>query len=180
MGIDVEELQSRSELNERMRFLDRPVVLRSDVEAPKRYYIIRIGLPSGSTREFGLVSNGVSGKPSVQLFADQTRAAIGVDSSVTVVDLRTPMPGVEGELRLDGVFFEFVATPTDKNVVALHELGVLAVGVGGLAKWSVSTDVVNHRQVLDKKWLVLSDDSGGAPLRVDLTNGRAKLIGGVR
>ena len=145
MNVAFQQVDSISELRERLRKSPYPLLLGDDDEAPRHFYI---GIISRCT--LGVCSQGHGIKPSVLVDESREDFWIGFNSKVANVDLRSCRQRFV--ITLDCVFHAILGQMDDGSVIVVYELGACRVSRSGELLWNCSTglvlDSVNAGRVL--------------------------------
>lgn len=149
-GVSLERVDSRSELQERLRRSPRSVLLGENDEASKEFFLARI-----SNAAIGICSQGSGVKPSSLLDEPNGEAWIGYNSIIANIDLQSCR--ARFELPLDCVFYSIIGQMQDGSVIVVYELGACRVSRSGQFVWNHATDVVTH----------FSDEGDSLHLRTD-------------
>jgi hypothetical protein len=163
MTIDFERVDSRSELVESLRRMERSMLLGNDDEATREYF--RAAMPSCA---IGVCSQGHGPKPGGLIDELNAEGWIGYNSRVANFDLRECR--IRFVVRLDGVFFSILNQLADGSVIVVYELGVCRISRSGELLWNCTTDVVTDFSD-DGTFVRLQTDE--AELRVDKERGVA-------
>lgn len=170
MSVELVEWESEAEFRRHFDALGtKAVLVGRESEAPRRFYscVVAMGL---SIFEVGVISSGLGVAPAGVYLNEGHVLIVGHDTWLTWISLAAP--AIQCELRLDGVFFEFIPAG-DKDVVAVHELGAIRVAADGGVAWRVDTDVVERFSVDSAGNLVLCIMDRSSPVVVPVRSGRA-------
>lgn len=136
-SIGFEQVDSFSELQERLRRSPHAVLLGKDNEAHREYFL---GTMSSCT--IGICSQGHGPRPGNVLDEQNSRVWIGYNSSIANVALGACRKRFI--LALDGVFYTILSCVGDGSVIVIHELGACRVGGSGRLMWKCATQVVTE------------------------------------
>ena len=147
----------------------RVVIVGEDAEAPREYYtfsMAEVGLPL----KIAVISSGLGSQPAALLLRKIDRAVVGYDCSLAWIDTVTASNAAT--TRLNGVFFEFLPTGSDEEIVVIHELGAIRLKKDGAEVWFVDTDIVEGFTLDQAGNLLLAVADQAAKLHVEMTSGR--------
>lgn len=126
------------------------------------------GFDPDGVRGVGVVSERHGLVPGLIMRPDPVPLVIGSDWQVT--GIRLSDLAVAYTVVLDGIFYEFLPTRDADPIVAVHELGVVAIRNDGEVAWSLSTpDILDHAEISQATLVVGSID--GPRHRYDLASG---------
>ena len=167
MNLSLIEWDSRNLLLEHLCITAKSVLIGGDIESPYRFVSCRATSSAGDV-EIGVISNQPGGSICCELLPRGNLLIIGHDQAATVVDLAKG--AIDLNERLDGVFFEFIVDESRNQVLAIHELGVVAISFDGHVQWRCSSsEILEDWQVIGGSiQLSAMDDES---MLVDLANG---------
>ncbi|MGJ4945583.1 hypothetical protein ACQR1W_33830 [Bradyrhizobium sp. HKCCYLS1011] len=146
MKLSLIEWDSRNLLLEHLAKTERTVLIGRDIESPASFFSCRAPSSAGYV-EIGVISNQTGGSVCCELLRSGKFLCIGRDQAVTIVDLAKVK--IHLDERLDGVFFEFVADDSRNQVLAIHELGVVAISLDAHVNWRRSSaDILEDWQII--------------------------------
>lgn len=118
------------------------------------------------TYEIGVIS---SWRPQLVVFEKKRSVLVGHDEFVSSINLHD-MNMSSSELCF--VFYEFLPTETEDEVLALHETGVLRVDAYGSVIWSVDTDLVEDAILDSNGNVVITEFDAPGQLKVNVATGK--------
>lgn len=143
------------------------VIIGCAVEAPRGYYSCSVGdvdLPL----HVGVIVNQFKA-PSILPLPKVQRAILGYDQSFVVIDCRSA--SLQQVTQLDGVFFQFLRAEERQQILALHELGVVAISEEGKELWRYTTnDILEGWMIVDNN-LILTVMDSSSPVSLMLASG---------
>ena len=146
--------ESRSALQAHLDASKRPTLLLGQkAEAPRAYYSFAATSRHGGG-DVGLISSGLGIGPAAVFFDQGRRVLVGHDTWLTWIGME-PLT-IVSSLCVLGVFYEFLPTECDEEIVVIHQIGVLRVEANGRVKWSVKTDIVQEWSTEANGNLILS------------------------
>jgi hypothetical protein len=170
MAATLIEWESKSALMAHLTNVGRRyVVVGADAEAPRRFYSFGVDSSAGQGVEIGIVMSGHGIRPSWTISPDSKSLAVGHDLAVTFVDVSSRR--VVAVRRLEGVFFEFVASDSPGEIIVWHEIGVAKMNFSGDKLWHVSTDILEECRPQPNGTLVLRQQGDEDELVIDLRTG---------
>ena len=169
--IEIRTWGSRAELLSHLSQLGPSyALLGQDSEVEKVFCSATVYLPGPGDRRigYGVVAEGhglvpqlLLQDPQVGLMVGFNREVVGLDAEVSRIRFRH---------RLDALFWTFLATRTPDVIVAVHEIGAVALSADGAELWRCSKDLVTDYAIVgDELRLTFADDP---PVRLALATGR--------
>lgn len=140
------------------------IMINNHVEAPRGYYSCTVG---GGTRTIrvGLIVNQRQ-QPVMLPLPSSGCALFGYDQSISVVDYESVSVGKT--INLEGIFFEFIIDREKARILALHELGVVALSEYGDELWRYLADDIIESWSLADDHLVLKIMDAETPFVLNL------------
>jgi hypothetical protein len=136
MKLSLTEWDSRNLLLEHLSKMKSSVLIGRDVESPVVFVSCQVHSTLGLA-EIGVIASQRGGSICCELLPGEKFLCIGRDHAVTIVNLTKC--DVHLDERLEGVFFEFVPDASRSQLLAVHELGVLAISFDALVNWRRSS-----------------------------------------
>lgn len=137
MEIQLESIDSRSELLERLRTA-RHVLLGDDDESAREFFIVH--MPASL---IGLCLQGHGILPS--WFIDELNDIVWIGYNSKVANVNLSSCRMNFTIELDWVFFEILCQMDDGSIIVVHELGVVRINTSGEIVWAwVAGDVVTE------------------------------------
>ena len=167
MSVPLESWDSKNLLLNHIAKCPRSIVIGVDVEAPRAYYSCSIANIKNPI-QVGIVVNQTS-TPAVLLLPGSCHLLIGHDQSVSVVDIGSAE--LQSTSLLEGVFFEFLRDDVHSQMLAVHELGVVAVSKHGEVLWRYITSDILEDWIVAGDCLSLTVTDGDTPLVLSLCSG---------
>lgn len=118
------------------------LLVGGDAEAPRRYFSCSV-----ERLEIGIIVNQPAHLPCVLAVPRSSRLFIGYDQSVAIIDVTSI--ALLNTMLLEGVFFEFLPDYGRQQILAIHELGVVALSLSGNVVWRfITPDIVENWQIV--------------------------------
>jgi len=135
MNVSFQQIDTRSELLERLGRQQRSVLLGDDDEAPREFYVG--GSPACT---IGVCSQGLGVKPFSVVDEVAEEIWVGYNSKVANVDMLKCQ--TRFVVRLDCVFYTFLEAVRGDSVIVIYELGACRISRSGKVLWNHPTDLV--------------------------------------
>lgn len=115
----------------------------------------------------GICSEGHGLKPGLFPHPERERCYFGFNSQIIAVDIQERR--VVWGRNLDSLFYTFLYVASERIVLGLHEIGVVALSLDGEMLWSYSRDVVTDVQISAER--VRLEFMDAAPTSLELLRG---------
>lgn len=145
----------------------KSIVIGSDAEAPRGYYSCSLG-SSDNPIQVAIITN----QPNIPalLFLPQDRyVLVGHDQSISILDLK--IVSISDSILLEGVFFEFFHDEKQGLVLALHELGCMALSEEGKVLWRYLADDILEDWKIANDQITFTEMDRDEPVVVSLLTG---------
>lgn len=154
LNIDLKEWESKSALLLHLTTAgDVVLTIGLEAEAPRKFYSFSLQSESGKI-EVGILSSGLGIRPVAIMLDGTNKIIVGHDKWLTGIDIDHAKTCFN-EL-LNGVFYEFVTTDSNNEVLIIHELGVIKINTEGKKQWTVDTDVIENYSINEDKEIILT------------------------
>ena len=117
----------------------------------------------------GIYSEGHGLKPGLFLHPELAQCYFGFNSQIIAVDIQQRR--IVWDRKLDSLFYAFLYVASECIVLAVHEIGVVALRLEGEMLWSYSRDVVTDIQIGNGR--VRLEFMDVMPISLDLLSGEA-------
>lgn len=169
MKLQIAAWESRSVLVNHLGDCARNALVGGGVEAPNAFYSCSAESGSGVC-EVGIVLSNCGIRPSVMLDALSEMLLIGHDESISILDL--VCLEIKRVIRLEAPFFEFIVDSLYGQILAIYELGVVALSGRGDVHWEFMTQDILKDWRIESGQLLISVE-GKIDLSVfELRNGK--------
>jgi len=167
MSVRLRSWESQNLLFQHLMCMASSLVIGGDIESPQAFYSCSVER-KGEMIEIGIIVNQ-PGPPSVCHLQSSERVFIGHDQSLTIVDVGSCK--VLEDILLEGMFFEFLTDDVFRQILVIHELGIVAVSSSGSIQWGYSTpDILEGWQLMNDR-ISLTVIDRLKPIILDLSSG---------
>jgi hypothetical protein len=162
---------SQNELLQAVKdFSDNTIVLGRDAQSPRQFYLLHLYADYGGSKQLliGIMSEGHGLLPQMLLQPQHNTLVFGFNSKV--VGIHAPDGRTVFEYPLTGLFYSFASLIDQGIILAVHELGALALASSGARVWSYTGDVITG-MIIDNNVVRLSFMDGNAEAKIRLSDG---------
>lgn len=165
--IQMEYWETRSLLLNHVEQNPPCVVVGNDTEAPRGFFSCVVDGVDNQIH-IGVITNQ-SKTPRAIFFPVSRRVILGYDESVAVIDCLSAI--LRRAISLDGVFFEFLWDEEQAQIIAVHELGVVAISAFGEELWRYTTkEILEDWSMVNRRLILMLMDTD-ASVELNLEDG---------
>ena len=148
------------------------ILLGDDTDEARQFYSVVVYLKwpttSGASFGVGICSEGHGLTPHLLVGSNTDLLIFGFNSEVIGISIEEKRPRFR--IDLDYLFNSFIHLKKEQTILALHEIGVVALTEDGHERWRYSKDVIGGLTI-EKTTLILNFVDS-PPVSLDLTSGQ--------
>jgi len=164
-SVDMQQVESKSLLVEMLRQGEAQILLGTETDAPRNFFVVDVR-SGGATHRFGILSSIAGVKPGYAIRDDKVH--VGFNWHIAVLRIGTSLE-IFAQVPLWTIFWEFISVPDEQDVFVLAETAVVALTTAGDLHWRIDTDLITQFELMGTTLRLKLDDHSS--MGIDLTCG---------